>query len=331
MVQRAAEGLGLELVPSRRCYALRDWLMEREAQVYPAEPGYMAGPLAPLAAGAAIVGAAFKSLGDIVRAQVDTMKQGIQTAASLSQAVRGAEQGAQDRALGVVRSHAGARRRLAFRGGAGAVGLASDMATGAGRGGVSLADAEAGVGAAFDASPDATDQTMIAEAAYLVARTGEMSMAEAVASIRKNPGARAALKSGSTYKAAAFALSGTQPGGYKKALERLYQFSETGADRQANSLQSADNQTEALLANDANGAETAGRRALGAAKDPGSAAVLAVANQSAQGLELMRKAVDSMSTMARLYDRLTGNRAALDYQAAQVGFAQGVDTYAGGR
>ncbi|MEB3169985.1 MAG: Tab2/Atab2 family RNA-binding protein [Synechococcaceae cyanobacterium] len=47
MVQRAAEGLGLELVPSRRCYALRDWLSEREASVYPAEPGYMAGPLAP--------------------------------------------------------------------------------------------------------------------------------------------------------------------------------------------------------------------------------------------------------------------------------------------
>lgn len=47
MVQRAAEGLGIELVASRRCYALRDWLMEREAQVYPAEEGYMAGPLAP--------------------------------------------------------------------------------------------------------------------------------------------------------------------------------------------------------------------------------------------------------------------------------------------
>jgi|LakMenEpi03Aug12_release.lakeMendotaPanAssembly.Ray.scaffolds.fasta_scaffold293500_2 hypothetical protein len=47
MVQRAAEGLGLELVPSRRCYALRDWLMERESQVYAADPGYLAGPLAP--------------------------------------------------------------------------------------------------------------------------------------------------------------------------------------------------------------------------------------------------------------------------------------------
>jgi hypothetical protein len=47
MVQRAAEGLGLELVPSRRCYALVEWLQERQTSVYPQEPGYMAGPLAP--------------------------------------------------------------------------------------------------------------------------------------------------------------------------------------------------------------------------------------------------------------------------------------------
>ena len=47
MVQRAAEGLGLELVPSRRCYALVEWLQERQSQVYPQEPGFMAGPLAP--------------------------------------------------------------------------------------------------------------------------------------------------------------------------------------------------------------------------------------------------------------------------------------------
>ena len=45
MVQRAAEGLGVELVPSRRTYALVSWLQEREQQVYPREPGYMAGPL----------------------------------------------------------------------------------------------------------------------------------------------------------------------------------------------------------------------------------------------------------------------------------------------
>jgi hypothetical protein len=47
MVQRAAEGLGLDLVPSRRCYALIDWLQERERFVYPAEAGFQAGPLAP--------------------------------------------------------------------------------------------------------------------------------------------------------------------------------------------------------------------------------------------------------------------------------------------
>jgi hypothetical protein len=47
MVQRAAEQLSLELIPSRRCYALVEWLQERQATVYPAEEGYMAGPLAP--------------------------------------------------------------------------------------------------------------------------------------------------------------------------------------------------------------------------------------------------------------------------------------------
>ncbi|MEB3324418.1 MAG: Tab2/Atab2 family RNA-binding protein [Cyanobacteriota bacterium] len=47
MVQRAAEGLGLELVPSRRTYTLVSWLQERERTVYPQEPGFMAGPLAP--------------------------------------------------------------------------------------------------------------------------------------------------------------------------------------------------------------------------------------------------------------------------------------------
>ncbi len=47
MVQRAAEAIGLEVVPSRRCYALAEWLQERERELYPAEQGYMAGPLAP--------------------------------------------------------------------------------------------------------------------------------------------------------------------------------------------------------------------------------------------------------------------------------------------
>lgn len=47
MVQRAAEGMGLELVPSRRTYALVSWLQQRQQEVYPAQEGYMAGPLAP--------------------------------------------------------------------------------------------------------------------------------------------------------------------------------------------------------------------------------------------------------------------------------------------
>ncbi len=47
MVQRAAESLALEVVASRRCYGLIEWLLERQRDVYPAEEGYMAGPLAP--------------------------------------------------------------------------------------------------------------------------------------------------------------------------------------------------------------------------------------------------------------------------------------------
>jgi hypothetical protein len=47
MVQRAADGLGMELVPSRRTYALVSWLQQREREVYPGEEGYLAGPLAP--------------------------------------------------------------------------------------------------------------------------------------------------------------------------------------------------------------------------------------------------------------------------------------------
>jgi hypothetical protein len=47
MVQRAAESLGLVVLPSRRCFSLIDWLRERERLLYPQEEGYMAGPLAP--------------------------------------------------------------------------------------------------------------------------------------------------------------------------------------------------------------------------------------------------------------------------------------------
>lgn len=47
MVQRAADGLGIDLIASRRCYALVSWLQQREQEVYPQEEGYLSGPLAP--------------------------------------------------------------------------------------------------------------------------------------------------------------------------------------------------------------------------------------------------------------------------------------------
>ena len=47
MVQRAAAELDLEMIASRRTYALLDWLQQRELEVYPQEEGFMAGPLAP--------------------------------------------------------------------------------------------------------------------------------------------------------------------------------------------------------------------------------------------------------------------------------------------
>ena len=47
MVQRAAAPLGLEVLPSRRCYGLVEWLQERERTVYSAMEGHLSGPLAP--------------------------------------------------------------------------------------------------------------------------------------------------------------------------------------------------------------------------------------------------------------------------------------------
>ena len=47
MVQRAAAEQDLEVIASRRTFALLDWLQQREREVYPQEDGFMAGPLAP--------------------------------------------------------------------------------------------------------------------------------------------------------------------------------------------------------------------------------------------------------------------------------------------
>ncbi len=48
MVNKAASKVGIEVVPSRRTYSLLDWLSFREKEVYPNEPGFLAGPLAPI-------------------------------------------------------------------------------------------------------------------------------------------------------------------------------------------------------------------------------------------------------------------------------------------
>jgi hypothetical protein len=47
MIERAAEAVGLQVIPSRRCFDLQDWLRQRESEVYPRDPGFMHGPLAP--------------------------------------------------------------------------------------------------------------------------------------------------------------------------------------------------------------------------------------------------------------------------------------------
>ena len=47
MVLRAAAELELDVISSRRTYALIDWLAQRDQEVYPLEEGYMSGPLAP--------------------------------------------------------------------------------------------------------------------------------------------------------------------------------------------------------------------------------------------------------------------------------------------
>ncbi len=47
MVKRAAENMNIEIVSSRRTYALLEWLTDREKNIYPNENGYLVGPLAP--------------------------------------------------------------------------------------------------------------------------------------------------------------------------------------------------------------------------------------------------------------------------------------------
>ncbi len=47
MIKKAAEKVGIEVLESRRTFSLYEWLEQREQNVYPNEPGYISGPIAP--------------------------------------------------------------------------------------------------------------------------------------------------------------------------------------------------------------------------------------------------------------------------------------------
>ena len=47
IIKKSAENLGIDILSSRRTYTLYNWLSEREKEIYPNQPGYIAGPFAP--------------------------------------------------------------------------------------------------------------------------------------------------------------------------------------------------------------------------------------------------------------------------------------------
>ena len=47
IIKKASESLGIDPIPSRRTYSLLEWLQARTIEIYPKEPGYIAGPIAP--------------------------------------------------------------------------------------------------------------------------------------------------------------------------------------------------------------------------------------------------------------------------------------------
>ena len=48
MIKKAADKLGLDVIASRRTYALLEWIDERERTLYPKQEGYISGPLSPV-------------------------------------------------------------------------------------------------------------------------------------------------------------------------------------------------------------------------------------------------------------------------------------------
>ncbi|WP_269622552.1 Tab2/Atab2 family RNA-binding protein [Prochlorococcus marinus] len=47
MIKKASEKIGIEVIESRRTYSLLEWMNQREKDIYPNEPGYISGPIAP--------------------------------------------------------------------------------------------------------------------------------------------------------------------------------------------------------------------------------------------------------------------------------------------
>ncbi|KGG16429.1 MULTISPECIES: Tab2/Atab2 family RNA-binding protein [unclassified Prochlorococcus] len=47
MIKKASEKVGIEVVDSRRTFALYEWIEQREKNLYPNEEGYISGPIAP--------------------------------------------------------------------------------------------------------------------------------------------------------------------------------------------------------------------------------------------------------------------------------------------
>tara|TARA_Y100001968_G_scaffold302160_1_gene315234 strand:+ start:13576 stop:14463 length:888 start_codon:yes stop_codon:yes gene_type:complete len=47
IIKKAADSVGIDPIPSRRTYSLVEWLKKRNQEIYPNEPGYIAGPHVP--------------------------------------------------------------------------------------------------------------------------------------------------------------------------------------------------------------------------------------------------------------------------------------------
>jgi hypothetical protein len=249
-----------------------------------------------------------------VRQQTDTMKIGLQISQAMNQATRQAAASAQQGALSAVKSQAGARRKLAFRGGAQAQDRAQMFSE---RGGVSATDAMAGVSAAYDINVDQEQRIGIMEAAYLAASTGEVSMADAVQSISRNPGARAAAGKYQWQSAAAMVLGGNSPTGYKRAMERLDRVSQDKTFAPLDQVQETTNRAEWHQGTEFDAAQ--------------AAAALQVYNTQAEAAEMLRKLADNASMLSKVMSKLTGNRPNLDYQAQVEGMEAAANGYNGGR